>query len=502
MVIEALKKWAQTDRTAAIAPDGQKLSFSELDKRSDAIAAVFKRQLGLGTPVIIRGDKENDVLSCMFASIKSGNPYTFVPGYFPEKKFRNILAASGAEMVISLCGKPEYELDATVLDQQDIDRICEDGTVFDCAYPSKDDIAMIFFTSGSTGNPKGVMISHGNLEAFAEWWGKTVDRGIDRVRVLNFSSYTFSASLATIFDFMLYLGGTLYAVDRTTSQNFPKLMELIYDVKPNYLDCTPSFLDLCMQNEKFGTDTLPSMKFISVGGEPLTTKIAKTALERFHGADIINGYGTTETTIGTIFCKVTSEMLNTDGPLPIGYTKEGSYILVVDENHVPVPDGTPGELVIASALVSQGYINEPKKTAKAFYTDENGKRAFYTGDIVRKEADGLVYYIGRSNNMLKIGGYRVELEEIELVLNAVEGVQQGVTVPVFDGNRAVMLAAFVKCENGAPQGLTMISKIKKAMREILPPYMVPQKILFVDEFLKNNNDKLDRAAMTEQVRLK
>lgn len=301
---------------------------------------------------------------------------------------------------------------------------------------------------------------------------------------------------------MLYLGGTLYAVDRETAQNFPKLMSLIYKVEPNYLDCTPSFIDLCMQNEKFGSETLPSMKFISIGGEPLTSRIAETALKRFYKADIINGYGATETTIGTIWCKVTEDMLNTDGPLPIGYTKEGSYVLVVDENRKPVPDGTPGELVIVSELISQGYINEPEKTAAAFFVDENGKRGYYTGDIVRKEPDGLIYYMGRSNNMLKIGGYRVELEEVELYLNGVEGVNKAVVVPVYDGERAIMLAAFVIMESGYPKGLAAVGRIKKSLRDLLPTYMVPQKILFVDDLPKNNNDKLDRSALIERARIK
>lgn len=501
--IDILHTRAQTDRIAAVEPNGKLLSYSELDSRSDAIAADWLKRLPDKSPVLIRGDKENDIICCMFAAIKSAHPYSFTPGYFPEKKLRALVEASGASLLVSLCGKPEYELPLEIDDQTDIDLIAASGEKPDeSRQAALDDIVSIFFTSGSTGNPKGVMMSRKNLECMERWWTGVTDRGIDGPRVLNFSPYTFSASLATVYSYMLRMGGTLYAVDRSTAQDFPKLMDLIYKVDPHCLDCTPSFIDLCMQNEQFGNKTLPSMRFISVGGEALTRRIAETLMERFPETDIINGYGATETTIGTVACQVTKDMLNTEGPMPIGYTAEESYVLVVDENHNPVPDGTPGEMAIVSDMISQGYLKDSERTAKAFFTDENGTRGYYTGDIVRREPNGLIYYIGRTNNMVKIGGYRVELEEIELRLNAVEGIMKGVVVPVYEEQRAKMLAAFVIMKAGYPKGLAAISRIKKALREILPAYMVPQKILFIDELPKNNNDKLDRNALIEKVRIK
>ncbi|MCF0121274.1 MAG: AMP-binding protein, partial [Oscillospiraceae bacterium] len=378
MIFERLEKWASTDRIAAVDPMGNKLTFAELESRSDAIAADWEVTLPKRANIIIRGDKENDTLCCMFAALKSGHPYSFVPEYFPEKKLKSILAKSGAEVLVSLGGALDFELSQRVIDQDAINAAASSGKRPDPASRHGDnDTAMIFFTSGSTGEPKGVMISMHNLTAFTKWWGDVVDKGIERLRVLNFSSYAFSASLATIYCFMLYLGGTLFAVDREASQSLGRLTRLIYSVEPNYLDCTPSFIDLCMRDETFGSDTLPSMKFISVGGEPLTEAIAQRLITRFHAADIVNGYGTTETTIGTIFCHITQELIdNANGPLPIGYTKEGSYTLVVDENRKPVPDGTPGELIIVSELVSQGYFGDSEKTAGVFFEDENGKRAF------------------------------------------------------------------------------------------------------------------------------
>ena len=501
--LELLTHWAATERIAAIDPDGARLSYAELERRSDALAADWMASLPKGAAVIIRGDKENDIVTCMFAGLKSGHPYAFVPDYFPEKKVQSIVNASNAALLISLCGIPEFDCGTEVIDQAAVDAVCARPFTPARAEVGIDDMVCVFFTSGSTGNPKGVMLTRGNIECMEEWWTGATQAVPDAARILNFSPYTFSASLVTIYSYMLRHGGTLNSVSRATSQDFQKLMELIFRVDPNCLDCTPSFIDLCMQNEAFGNSTLPSMRLISVGGEALSRRIAATMLQRFPLADIVNGYGATETTAGAIDCKVTEDMLNTDGPLPIGYIAKGSIVRVVDENRVPVPDGTNGEMVIISGVVSLGYMGEPEKTARSFFVDEEtGLRGYYTGDVVRKDADGLITYIGRTNNMVKIGGYRVELEEVELRLNAVEGVVKGVVVPVYEEDRATMMTAFVQLAADCPKGLPTFARIKRTMKETLPDYMVPSKILFVEAFPKNNNDKLDRNALVEQVRVK
>lgn len=503
LFLELLKNWSSTDRIAAVDPAGKELSYKDLEERSEALATDWLENYPDGSPILICGDKENDLITCMFAGLKSNHPYIFVPDYYPVKRITEIYRYSEASCIVNLGKELPFDSWINVKRPDEIDRIAElkRGQKVDFV-PATDDLACIFFTSGSTGVPKGVMLTVRNLESMEEWWTNATRAVEDRASVLNFSAYTFSASLVTIYSYMLRHGGTLHSVSREVSQDLPALIDLFFKVNPNCLDCTPSFLDLCMKSERFCHEHLPSLKLISLGGEPLTSRIGTEAMDRFPTTDIVNGYGCTEVSAGCLDIKVTRELLDTDGPLPIGYIAKGSEIYVVDDDDHPVPDGEIGELVIVSEMVGLGYFKDPKKTAEVFFMAPNGFRGYHTGDLVTKQPDGKTIYVGRKNNMVKIGGYRVEMEEVELNLNAVDLVRKSVVVPVYDQERAVMLNAFVILEENIKPGLSTTIQIKKKLSEKLSSYMIPSRIDYLEELPTNANGKLDRKSLIEKVRIK
>jgi D-alanine--poly(phosphoribitol) ligase subunit 1 len=364
-----------------------------------------------------------------------------------------------------------------------------------------DDPICLFYTSGSTGVPKGVVITRRNVQAMVDWWYPISNLNINSPRMLNFTPYGFSSSLATIYNGLGMLGATLYAVDKKLAADYPSLFEFILKVDPHYFDCTPSFADVCLLDPRFSSDGLPSMRQLTVGGEPCSHHTGELLLERFPKSQIINGYGATETTIGTIACEITMDMVKSAKPIPIGYPSQNSHVYIMDDLGNKLPDGEAGELVIVSDMITAGYFKDSERTAKYYFVEEDGTRGYHTRDLARIE-NGLVYYIGRMDNMVKVGGYRVEMEEVERYLSQVSIIAKCAVAPVEDDQRITMLVAYVVLKPEAKKGIQVTITIKREMSKWVQGYMIPQKIVFIDKLPYNSNDKIDRNLLREMSKQK
>lgn len=501
-ILETVRKLASTDRIAAIG-DGPDLTYHDLDANSESLAAFLLDKYPGKSPIILWGDKEHDMLVGVLAALKTGRPYVMVPNYYPEKRVQQIVEGCEPCAVFFSCDEPFPCARCDAYDKQALQKVYADysGNHVDPSFcVQRDDMVCLFYTSGSTGTPKGVIITRRNIEAFVDWWYPLSNLGIEEPRMLNFTPYGFSSSIATIYNGLGKLGCTLYAVNKKLSANYPALLEYIFRVDPHYFDCTPSFADICLQDERFDSQGLPSMRQLSVGGEPCPHRIALKLLDAFPDSQIINGYGATETTIGTVACDITREMATSDLPLPIGYASPNSRCMIWDENGNELPDGETGELIIVSDMISAGYYKDPERTAQAYFVAEDGTRGYHTHDLAWKK-DGLIYYVGRADNMVKVGGYRVEMEEIERRLSQVSIVEQCAVAPAMEDQRTVMLVAYVVLKPDAKKGVAAISAIKKEMAQSVQAYMVPQKIVFLDQLPHNSNDKIDRHLLREMSKI-
>ncbi len=498
-IIENVKKFAAQGRIAAVGKEGE-MSYRQLEERSEALAAYLLESFPEKRPVVIWGDKEHDMLTALLACLKSGRPYVMTPNYLPGQRVEQITQSCNPDVIL-MTGSVEFPLSGyPVVTPSDLAAIVSENsdiTVESSNWIGVDDMVCIFYTSGSTGAPKGVMITRRNIEAFTVWWASFSSFGIENPRWLNFTPYAFSSSIATIYYGLGYMGAICIAVDKKLSSDYPQLIDYIVKMNPHYLDCTPTFADICLDDPRFCEEVVTNLHHFTVGGEPVSHGTARKMRKAFPHAVLGNGYGATELTIGPVYCDITDEMIESDKPMPIGYSGFNARCEIIGEDGKPVPNGEVGEMIVISDMVTAGYYQNEELTKVNYFRNETGEWCFNSHDMVYRDEDGLIYYIGRSNNLVKVGGYRVELEEVERFLGQIDCVKACAVAPAMQGVRTKMLIAYVVVKDGVKECLKTTIAIKKELTAKIHPYMVPQKISYLKELPKNTNGKLDRVKLKE-----
>jgi D-alanine--poly(phosphoribitol) ligase subunit 1 len=263
---------------------------------------------------------------------------------------------------------------------------------------------------------------------------------------------------------------------------------------------TPSFAQMCLAERSFAQPLLPRLRRFWFCGETLPPEVSAQLLERFPQAQVWNTYGPTEATCATTSVQIDQEVLRRYSPLPVGYTKPRTRILILDADGQPLPSGERGEIVIAGPNVSTGYLGRPDLNAQAFFTVD-GERAYRTGDWGRFE-DDLLFFEGRKDNQIKLHGYRIELTDIEANLRAVAGIRDAVVIPAVKDGKPDSLAAFVVLSERPPGSDFQVSRtLRTQLGERLPSYMLPRRFVFLDAFPMTPNGKADRqelAALLEK----
>ena len=489
-LLESLAKFAETDRIAFVY--GEKtLTFAQLERQSNAFAAWLLQNFGEDrTPVLIYGHKDLEIPACMFGALKAGRAYVPVDVTFPAERVGQIIEELQPKVVVNLVDD-EAALNRDALAQI----LSEDAASCPEFWICPEQTAYMLFTSGSTGKPKGVQVTAGNIAAFdrgvAPWFA--IENGL----FLNEISYSFDVSVCALY-YALSRGMTLFTVDKATLDDPRRLFEALRCSQIDFWVSTPSLAEICVQSEQFRKELLPRVQKFVFCGEVLTKKLCTQMMERFPGVPVLNAYGPTEATVLVTAAEVTPAMLEDPRPVPIGYAFSNVQARIADPEGNALPDGEAGELQLLGDCVSPGYFRRPELNEKSFFT-ENGLRGYRTGDLCHME-NGLIYYQGRLDGQVKLNGYRMELEDIENNLVRVENIARAAVLPVFSDGKVVALTAFVLLEN--PDGLPSLQrakKIKAALSEMLPSYMIPRKIVAVDSFVLNTNGKIDKKALAEKL---
>lgn len=358
-----------------------------------------------------------------------------------------------------------------------------------------DDLAHVLFTSGSTGAPKGVQITHRSVLAFLDWalphFGIATDDRISGHPPLHFDLSTFDiyGSMAA--------GAQLHLVSAGANLHPAALASFIRDSGLTQWFSVPSTLAYLVRADVISEGDLPRLRRILFCGEPMPMPVLRRLMQRLPHVRFTNLYGPTEATIASTYYDVPDLPPDDRSPVPIGVPCTGEQAIVVGDDGQLLPHGQTGHLCLAGAGLSPGYWRAEDETAAAFgaLPALPGQRVYRTGDLARVDEQGLLQFIGRRDTQVKHRGYRIELGEVEVALAALEGIAEVavVTVPTssFAGNE--LCCAYVPTEPEQP-----FTELRNALARVLPAYMVPTRWRPCEVLPKNQNGKIDRRAIQRE----
>jgi len=479
---ERILAWGseQPDHVALVS-GSRRVTYGELISRARGLAAHLDRVLPQDIPLAVVGHKEPEMVVAFLAAALSGHPYVPIESDTPAARVSSMIEVAGAGVTLTVA---------------DIARLALPSNTGSPARHLPDDHPYyVMFTSGSTGEPKGVVITRGCLSSFIRWMLDEQQLESETNCFLNQARFTFDVSVMDLY-LSLVTGSTHVSVTRDDIADFKRLFAVLESSGVTVWVSTPSFARICLAEPRFDRRMLPAVGRFLFAGETLAPEIARQLLARFPGVEVWNMYGPTEATVVATSVRVTTELMARYAVLPIGHPKPGTAVFVVPDGSLdPLPDGHRGEIIIAGDTVSPGYLQRPDLTAQRF-VDINGQRAYRTGDIGHVQ-DGLVFFDGRRDHQVKLHGHRIELGDVEANLCALEGVRDAVALPVVRNGEVDSLAAFVIALSAGSE--SDVRSLRARLGDRVPPFMLPRVVRFVDRFPMTANGKIDRLKLAESL---
>ncbi len=332
--LEKIDSYAETDRIAQIYKEDI-LTYKELKEKSDALACYFIEKLKSNKkPIIIYGHKNKEIIISFLACAKAGHAYIPVDTTFPVRRVYDIIENSNCKIVLNFSEEVIKYDDIEVINLNSIYNIFENFKEVKLEVDNKikdEDLFYILYTSGSTGKPKGVKILKKCVQNFVTWFENECRIEEEDGTFMNQVSYSFDVSVISLY-IGLSNGKTLYVIDKHMINNFQELFHNLSKSKISLWISTPSFLEMCIVDNKFNKELLPYLKKIVVAGEVLTKNLANKIFENFPKVKLINGYGPTETTVLVTSTEITKELIDKNESIPIGHCGKNIILNIKDEN--------------------------------------------------------------------------------------------------------------------------------------------------------------------------
>ena len=496
--------------TPAIDSWDAQFTYRELESAATALAHHLKG-CGLDSQAYIPicFEKSAMTIIVMLAVLKIGAAFVAIDGESPKARLKTIVDDVDAKIV--LCS-PKYKQTCESLG---IHRVVIDLSMIKSkprdlgrlSNSSSSDIAYVVFTSGSTGRPKGTLVSHAAFVSGAIAHGPAM--GMDSSsRALQFSSYTFDASIVEIFT-TLILGGCICVPDDATRLDNPT--KVINDFNINWTLLTPSFAQMISPSD------VPGLKTLVLGGEAMSQNHLSTWADNTH---LVNAYGPSEC---AVVATVNSHVTATSSPAEIGQAVGSHGFIVSQHNHDElVPVGAIGELVITGPILANGYLNNTEKTRMAFIEspkwvsrfpflqNPNKNLVYKTGDLVKYTERGSFLYVGRKDNQIKLHGQRMELGEVEHHIGQVSTIRHGLAVMPSSGLFEKRLVGLISLKERMKSQLShkdlhvvdrndaasQTKEVRGYLSNCLAPYMVPSNWVVLQDIPLTPSGKLDRRRMT------
>jgi len=501
---------------------GTSLTYGALEEASNRLARALKESgCRRGDRVGLLMPKMPAAIVAMLGALKADASYVPMDPASPAARQARVLEVSDCRCILAagLVGQNLRDtLAAATLTQRpmigwlDEDVPPETDPVFTlrdlAAYPetppayanTDGDVAHILFTSGSTGIPKGVMITHASVAHLIRW-ARAYFGIAPADRISQHPPLRFDVSTFDVFG-TLWAGAELHLVPPELNLLPHKLAQFIREARLTQWFSVPSVLNLMANFDVVRQDDFPALRRVLFAGEVLPTPTLIHWMRRLPHVQFTNLYGPTETTIVSSYYTVPRCPADEREPIPIGTACVGEELMVLDEQLRPVAPGDIGDLYVRGVGVSPGYWRDLEKTRSVFLPWRDGAgpsdRIYRTGDLASRGADGLFYYVGRADTQIKSRGYRIELGEIEAALHSLPGLQESAVVAVksegFEG--WLICCAYVPASNNgvSPESL------RKGLAGLVPGYMLPARWMRFDVLPKNDNGKIDRPRLREGFR--
>lgn len=475
----------------AIQSDRETYTFSSVNRAANRIARTIRSHRGDSVePIALMFNHGAPVLVAILAVLKSGNFYVALDASYPPDRLRYMLEDSGAKLVVTdpnnfalarqLCGQA-----VEVIDFADVDMSLPDDDLG--VYPEPGSLALLLYTSGSTGQPKGAMHTHRNVlvdvRNLTNGWCVTAQD-----RWLLHTSVSFANSVRTIYSSLLN-GGAVYPYD-VKKKGFGDLPNWLLSNEMTIVRTVPTtFRDFMGVLES--SQTFPAVRVLSVGGEPLL----RADLDQFNQhflphCVLAHALGPTEC-LTVCWALIPHGTRITESKVPVGFPLQDKDVLVLDESGRELGAGEVGQLAVKSRYISLGYWRDPERTKAAFLPDPAGSdaRIYLTGDLGVRRQDGCLIHVGREDFQVKIRGFRIDVSEIEIALRALEGIEDAVVVGRQEGTAEQRLVAYFVPTTQPP---ITVTKLRQGLARVLPDYMIPSAFLPMDAIPQTPNGKTDR----------
>ncbi len=508
----------RSEQTAVQFKD-RSLTYAQLVRQSNSLARTFRAHgFGRRDRIGLYMDKGIEAVVALYGILKAGACYVPLDTATPATRLAFVLRDCGIRSIVTtpsragvltrLVGSGDADLSLLVgappqdapLSMRTItwdEALSADGETPPETGATELDPAYILYTSGTTGTPKGIVHTHRSSLSFVLWaahtFGLTSDDRLSNHAPLHFDLSTFDFFAGA------HAGAATVIIPAAHTRLPASLSQLMESERISVWYSVPAALTQLLLRGVLHDRDLSALRRVLFGGEAFPTKYLRALMDILPHTRFTQLYGVTETNVCTCY-HIPADTSDLDEPVPIGRLCENMEALVLDDADRPVPPGSPGELLVRGPAVMTGYWGRTDLSASAFYRDTpfpGYEELFYrTGDLVLQQHDGNYLFLGRKDRQIKVRGYRVELDEIELALLACEAVEEAAAYPVPDGEGSQRIEAVVVTRAG--HEVTAADVIRQAATR-LPWYALPAHVTLRDTFPRTSTGKIDRQALLLEV---